>query len=551
MGQRSHRADVAVASLFVIGVLGASCGGDGAGGGGGSSAGTTAVTAVGTTGAESPGTVAGSTAPASTEAPAEQPKPGGSLVFGVEADTGTPWRPFEMQCAVACYQVIGSVYDPLVVTSDDGGWKPYLAESVTPNADYTVWTITVRPGITFHDGTPLDGAAVVDNLARARGGFLTGAVLSDVTDIAVDPADPLAAVVTVKRPWTSFPLALIGQVGFIASPTWLAASDHDDALKARPVGTGPFVFEDYKPNEYFRAKKNPNYWNKPYPYLDQVEFRPINDALQRRDALLSGAVDVIHTTNGETIAKYTDSKDIRLEERTYKASTSYPLLQVTQTLQDGSPSPLTDQRVRCALANALDYQTVLDTLDYGVDQLANGPFSPQQTGYLDDTGFPEKQDMDKAKALIADYKQEHPGPLELSLATTTDATNLAIAQFQQQWYEEAGVDKVTINQYDQAQYILIALQGQFQIFQWRNHSGVDMDTQYIWWHSSSAAPVGPVRAQLRPHQGRRHRPGPRRQPRRDRPGEEEGVRRDRQQAVRGAVLRHLGLVDDLGPPRQA
>jgi len=58
----------------------------------------------------------------------------------------------------------------------------------------------------------------------------------------------------------------------------------NEALKAKPVGTGPFVFVDYKPNEYFRAKKNPNYWNKPYPYLDSIEFRPIPDALNRRDA---------------------------------------------------------------------------------------------------------------------------------------------------------------------------------------------------------------------------------------------------------------------------
>ena len=79
-----------------------------------------------------------------------------------------------MVCATSCYQVAGSVYDPLSVATDDGGWAPYLAESVTPNADYTVWTIKVRPGITFHDGTPLDGAAVVENLIRAKNGFLTG-----------------------------------------------------------------------------------------------------------------------------------------------------------------------------------------------------------------------------------------------------------------------------------------------------------------------------------------------------------------------------------------
>ena len=65
----------------------------------------------------------------------------------------------------------------------------------------------------------------------------------------------------------------------------MAAADADETLKSKPVGTGPFVYVDYRPNEYFTAKKNPSYWNQPYPYLDEIEFRPIPDALNRRDAL--------------------------------------------------------------------------------------------------------------------------------------------------------------------------------------------------------------------------------------------------------------------------
>ena len=66
-------------------------------------------------------------------------------------------------------------------------------------------------------------------------------------------------------------------------------------LEAKPVGTGPFVFKDYKPGESFTATKNPNYWNKPYPYLDEIEFRVIPDALTRAAALEAGDVDIIHT----------------------------------------------------------------------------------------------------------------------------------------------------------------------------------------------------------------------------------------------------------------
>ncbi|MGB8860854.1 MAG: ABC transporter substrate-binding protein, partial [Ilumatobacteraceae bacterium] len=384
-----------------------------------------------------------------------------------------------------CYQVIRNIYDSLTLPNDSGSWSPYLASAVTPNDDYTEWKITAREGVTFHDGTPFDGAAIVENLTRAKQGILTGNALRPVDTIAVDPADPMTAVVTMNTPWVAFPFVIIGQAGMQASPTWLAASDADDTLKSKPVGTGPFMYEDYKPGEVFAMVKNPDYWNAPYPYLDAIEFRPIADALNRRDALRSGTVDMIQTTNGQTIADNRDSEEFPQTEIANNAETAYTLLHVSQ-----EGSPLTDQRVRCALAYASDEQLLIDTIGAGVNQISFGPFSPTMVGYLEHTGFPEAQDMAKAQELIAAYKADNPGELNLSLATTTDQTNLTIAQQQQQWWTEAGVDNVTIDQIDQANYIVTALLGNFQVFQWRNNGGFDLDQQYIWWHSKAAPPVG-------------------------------------------------------------
>ena len=279
-----------------------------------------------------------------------------------------------------------------------------------------MWTIKVRPGITFHDGTPLDGAAVADNMTRFKNGFLTGAYFSNVDSIAVNPTDPLAVDLRMKTPWVTFPAVLaISQVGYIASPTWMAAADADETLKLKPVGTGPFIAEDYKPNEYFKLKKNPSYWNQPYPYLDELEYRPIPDALNRRDALITGAIDMLHSDNGEVISGFRDNADFVQEEITTNTETGYTLLHVTQTLPDGTPSPLTDQRVRCALGYAYDQNAVNETIGQGVFPTANGPFPPGMVGHLDDTGYPQQQDMAKAQELIADYKQDNPGPLNVSL----------------------------------------------------------------------------------------------------------------------------------------
>jgi peptide/nickel transport system substrate-binding protein len=479
-----------VASLAAFGLIAAACGG----GGDDEGTDTTPETVVADTaapGSEAPSSEAPSSEAPATEAPGPTPTPGGKLIMGTEADTSNPWVPAEMVCAIGCHQVIKSVYDPMIVPNQDGGWSPYLLESLTSNADATVWTLKARPNVTFHDGTPLDGAAIVDNVTRFQKGILTGAYFSNVASAAVNPTDPLAADVTMKTPWPSFPqVLLIGQIDYLASPTWMAAADKDATLKSKPVGTGPFVYADYKPNEVFRVTKNPNYWNQPYPYLDEIEFRPIPDSLNRRDALLSGAIDLLHTTNGEVITGFRDSDDYVQEEISNNAEVGYTMLHVTQTLPDGTPSPLQDRRVRCALANAYDNPTVNSAINLDVPEIANGPFAPGTPGYLEDTGYPMAQDMERAKGLIAEYKAENPGPLNLSLATTQDETLLTIAQFQKQWWEEAGVDNVTLDQSDQGNYIVLALLGDFQVFQWRNHSNFDLDNQYIWWNSKSALPVG-------------------------------------------------------------
>ncbi len=485
MTQRSRRRPgVLVAALLTcFGLVAAACGGDDGGSSDTTSGGATTTAAGGT---------------ATTTAPME-PKPGGKVVMGIEADSGSPWTPAKVTCAISCYMILFSVFDPLVHINEDGEWQPYLAESITPNADYTVWTIKARSGVKFHDGTDLDGAAIADNLIRQTRSALTGAVLATIKGYSPDPnastvatdgivvVDPMTVEVRLVSPWVAFPVYLAGQIGAIASPTWLKAADADPSLEPKPVGTGPFVLKEYKPGEGFSATKNPNYWNQPFPYLDEVEFRIIPDALSRKSALQAGDIDLMHTTNGESIKEFRENPDkFPMIEFTKFGETGYTLLNV------GDPdSPLSDSRVRCAMANAYDGQAVIDKISAGVPPIANGPFSPGQAGHTASNAYPTKQNMAKAKELVAAWKADNPGkPLEIRLSTTQDQTNLVIAQAQQQFFLEAGFDKVEISQIEQAKYILTALLGDFQAFQWRNHGGVDMDQQFIWWHSLYAAPKG-------------------------------------------------------------
>ena len=423
----------------------------------------------------------------SASAPVDEgePEPGGSLVYGLEADTATPWTPAKSICAISCHMVMRAVYDPLTAYDAEGNVVPYLLESLEPNDDYTAWTLTPRPGVSFHDGTPFDAAAIVANIEAHLGSFLTGKALANVAGVALSE-DGTAAVVTMKSPWAGFPSYLAGQIGaqigYMASPTWLAAAAEDPSLEAAPVGTGPFVFQSYEPGGSFVATKNEGYWraDEGLPYLDRIEFRVVADGQARKNALLNGDIDVMHTSGGEILAELRENDSVERWETAAYGETGYWLLNV------GNPdSHLSDVRVRRALAMGIDQQLMIDRRGAGIGTPATGPFGPDQMGYLEDSGYPT-YDPEGARELLDEYKADKGiDRVEIAVTVTTDPAGLQTAELQKQFWEQVGFS-IRLAQIEQGQFIVTALTGDFEMFGWRNHGGVDPDTQRIWWHSETA-----------------------------------------------------------------
>ena len=157
---------------------------------------------------------------------------------------------------------------------------PFLAESITANDDFTEWTIAVRPGITFHDGTPLDADAMIYNLQATGTGLLVAAALTDLAKVpsAADPAvmelkiekvDDMTFTIFTGQggdpdqplPWPNFPAYLTGQWGLIASPTWLEAVV-DRPSPGRPDPSAPVrsCSTSYAPRDRLVVTSNPDYW---------------------------------------------------------------------------------------------------------------------------------------------------------------------------------------------------------------------------------------------------------------------------------------------------
>ena len=444
--------------------------------------------------------------PAATAAPAM----GGHLVVSGDAEVSNPWTPAAMRCDSYCYTRARTFFDQIAVFGDDGQVHGMLAESIEPNDDYTEWTIKIREGISFTDESPVNAAAVIYNLQAAGTGVLIGALVKDVAKVPA-PNDPERMILKIEQlddltfviytgndgdpeqpvPWRNFPHALAGQWGLIASPFWLAEVAENPELATQPVGSGPFVVDSYEPRGSLEVSRNPDYWmtdadGNQLPYLDSISFRVIEDSEIGIEALQSGDVDVVSTSNGRaisTIQGLGDEFNVALQDDFIETFYLLPDLD--------KPGPLQDARVRCAMSLAIDRQEYVDVTSNGFNTVANGLFSPGQQGHLDDNGLSVEQDLDAAASLIDEYEEDTGTDVAFTLGHIPSNVVVQGAELLMGWWSEIGID-VDSQLIPQNDFINLAALGspEFELFLWRQHTGVFVDQQYLWWHSDNAFPDG-------------------------------------------------------------
>lgn len=166
---------------------------------------------------------------------------------------------------------------------------PWMADSFSANGDHTVWTVKLRDGVKFTDGTPYDAAAVVKNIERhldpkvgARspvGRFVSG----------VKETDPLTVEFTLIKGWVQFPYLLSEGAGVIAAPSYLDKLDAGDS-EALPVGAGPFAVKKFTPGSSVQAVANKEFFDGA-PSLETVTFEGNGDTDSVVDAMGTGSVD--------------------------------------------------------------------------------------------------------------------------------------------------------------------------------------------------------------------------------------------------------------------
>ena len=393
------------------------------------------------------------------------PVKGGSITVGLEAETNS-WLPGKANFSNPGINVALAIYDPLMRRDATGQLRPYLAQSVTGNDALTVWTLKLRPGITFHDGTPLNAAAiktVFDTYIKAADSNLAASV-KNVS--SVDAADETTVVYNLAQPDAAFPDLLAGAVGWPFSPTAAAAAGADAGSK--PVGTGPFMFDSWQRDSQLVVKANPNYWQEGLPYLDEIVFKPIPDEDTRIASLSSGDIDVLQSLRQSAITKVRKLDGIDSYE--YLGNNSGSAIFNTKK------PPLDDVRVRRAMALALDQEQLVDVLGgKGITPPQNQYFSPDSPYYSKAAAakWPTNKPAEAA-ALIKEYKDDParsdgkaPGsPVAITFDCPPDPSLIELSQLYQAFWQAAGME-VNLNQVEQATHISQALKGEYQAKCWR------------------------------------------------------------------------------------
>jgi peptide/nickel transport system substrate-binding protein len=195
-------------------------------------------------------------------------------------------------------------------------FEAQIADSLTPNVEFSEWTLKLRPGVKFTDGTDYDADAVVFGMKRHTtfGSRAAGLV---VNIKAYTVVDKLTVKFTLGGPWVNFPYLLASTPGMIPSPTAVRAAcgasqeipPRTCLFNTKPIGAGPFKVDSYKPKESINLARNDTYWAGK-PYLDSVSFVVLSGAPASYDALGTDTLQAAFLREPEVIKKALDEKKV-------------------------------------------------------------------------------------------------------------------------------------------------------------------------------------------------------------------------------------------------
>ena len=394
------------------------------------------------------------------------------------------------------HEVGGMIYDGLVKLDKDLNMVPAMAESWTYSKDCLDLTFKLRRDIKWHDGYPFNADDVVFTYQamvnpKTPAPFKEGFLLVK----SVDAPDPYTVHVHYDKPYAR----AVETWGTYILPKHLLQSFADAGTlrespqNSRPVGTGPYRFQEWKPGEKVVLLANPDYYEG-RPYLSRVVYRVIPSQATIFLELKAKGVDYVSTLTGIQYARQTEYPAFRKAYHKFR----YPASDYTFLGFNLKDPRFADHRVREAFAHAINKQELIDGVRLGLAREATGPIRPGTWAYTDKV---KRFDFDPAKArgLLAEagwkdrdgdgvVEDKDGKPFTITIRTNQgNDERKKISEIVQQRLKEVGV-QADIQLIEWAAFIKEFVKPRrFEVVVLGLGTGTDPD-QFVVWHSSQRGP---------------------------------------------------------------
>jgi peptide/nickel transport system substrate-binding protein len=334
------------------------------------------------------------------------------------------------------YYVYRNIFDNLVTRDDKGEIAPEVATSWKYLSDDEI-EFSLRSDIAFHDGSKLTSEDVAYSVQRITDPKFASPQLGQFNKITSAKATgPTTVVLKTDGP---YPALLAQLVKLSIVPKHVVETVGKDAFNLKPVGSGPYIFDNWQRGVAVTLKRNDAYWGRKGPFATAL-FRPVPDPATRVADLQSGTTDLAIAFDSDLAAQLKSSPRAKV--------LSVLTERIVYLRFNPAKTPFDDLKIRQAVAYAIDKQGLVDGILGGYDKPVIEFLTPAHEGYVADIK-PVPYDLAKAKALVAEAGAAGRTPIEFLVAPTFDQR---VIQAIQQMLTEAGL-KVDINMRDMVTYM--------------------------------------------------------------------------------------------------
>ena len=380
------------------------------------------------------------------------------------ASTFTTMDPYDANDTLS-QNAVRSFYEGLFRLDRNMKLVPLLAESYTVSDDGLTYTMKLRAGVKFHDGTPFNAAAAKANFDRVTNpdNHLKRYIL--YKNIAkTEVIDDLTVKFTLHEPFSAFINQLAHPSAAMISPKTLAQGKQ--AVAFHPVGTGPFIFEEWKATDYMKVKKNPNYWRKGYPKVDSITWIPVVENGTRAAMIQTGEAHFAYPMPFEQVKQLESNPDVKIIKT--------PSIVNRYMSMNMNVKPFDNIKVRQAINYAINKEALCKVAFNGYAFPSEGSV-PKGVEYAVKLG-PWPYDPAKARALLKEAG--YPNGFSSTLWSAYNHTTAQkVIQFLQQQLAQVGI-KARVQALEAGQRV-----AQVESVQDPKKAGVRL--YYIGWSSST------------------------------------------------------------------